>query len=98
MSDEEKIIKKIIEKIDCILDDINQYSTRDRDFSIAQTARELSEAYKNLAIIQLTKDVPTIEPRIEYGSDGEPYRLFISGGHVVPDTLQDWRYEEEKSE
>jgi len=44
--------------------------------------------------IKLVNEAPTIEPRIEYGSDGEPYRLFISGGHVVPDTLQGWRYEE----
>ena len=95
MSDEEKTIKKIIEKIDYILNDINLYSNRDRDFLAAQTARELSEAYKNLAIIQLTKDVPTIKPQIEYDTDWQP---FISGGHVVSDTLQGWRYEEEKSE
>ena len=37
---------------------------------------------------------PTIEPRIEYGTDGQPYRLFMSGGKIVPDVLQGWRYEE----
>ena len=25
-------------------------------------------------------NAPTVEPRIEYGTDGQPYRLFISGG------------------
>jgi hypothetical protein len=95
LSDEEQTIKKIVEKIDYILNDINPYSTRDRDFSIAQTARELSEAYKNLAIIQLTRDVPTIGPRIEYGTDGQPS---ISGGHVVPDVLQGWKYQEAENE
>ena len=39
-------------------------------------------------------NAPTIEPRIEYGTDGQPYRLFMSDGQVVPDTLQGWRYEE----
>lgn len=40
-------------------------------------------------------NAPTIEPRIEYGTDGQPYRLSMSGGQVVPDTLQGWRYEED---
>ena len=35
----------------------------------------------------------TVEPRIEYGTDGQPYRLSMSGGQVVPDMLQGWRYE-----
>ena len=39
-------------------------------------------------------NAPTVEPRIEYGTDGQPYRLFMSGGRVVPDMLQGWRYEE----
>ena len=39
-------------------------------------------------------NAPTVEPRIEYGADGQPYRLFMSGGQVVPDMLQGWRYEE----
>ena len=39
-------------------------------------------------------NAPTVEPRIEYGTDGQPYRLFMSGGQVVPDNLQGWRYEE----
>lgn len=45
--------------------------------------------------MNLILNAPTIEPRIEYGTDGQPYRLFMSGGQVVPDTLQVWRYEEE---
>lgn len=44
--------------------------------------------------MNLIHNAPTIEPRIEYGTDGQPYRLFMSGGQVVPDTLQGWRYEE----
>lgn len=44
-------------------------------------------------ILALIDNAPTIEPRIEYGTDGQPYRLFMSGGQVVPDTLQGWRYE-----
>lgn len=43
--------------------------------------------------INLILNAPAIEPRIEYGTDGQPYRLFMSGGQVVPDTLQGWRYE-----
>lgn len=43
----------------------------------------------------LIDKAPTVEPRIEYGTDGQAYRLFISGGRVVPDALQGWRYEKE---
>ena len=39
---------------------------------------------------------PTIEPHIEYGTDGQPYRLYMSGGQVVPDMLQGWKYDEKK--
>ena len=45
-------------------------------------------------VIDLIDNAPEIDPRIEYGTDGQPYRLFMSGGQVVPDTLQGWRYEE----
>lgn len=44
--------------------------------------------------LKIIDNAPTIEPRIEYGTDGQPYRLFMSGGQVVPDNLQVWRYEE----
>ena len=64
-------------------------------------ANALKEKFSNMYrddyekwIKAIIDNAPTIEPRIEYGSDGEPYRLFISGGHVVPDTLPGWRYEE----
>lgn len=36
---------------------------------------------------------PMVEPRIEYGTDGQPYRLFMSGGKVVPELLQGGQYE-----
>lgn len=45
-------------------------------------------------VIMTIDNAPSVEPRIEYGTDGQPYRLFMSGGQVVPDTLQGWRYEE----
>lgn len=45
-------------------------------------------------VIDLIDNAPTVEPRIEYGTDGQPYRLFMSGGQIMPDTLQGWRYEE----
>ena len=43
---------------------------------------------------EIIDKAPTIEPRVEYGTDGQPYRLFVSSGRVVPDTLQGWCYEE----
>lgn len=56
---------------------------------------EFDEYYKGLGRAKvITDNAPTIEPRIEYGTDGQPYRLFMSGGQVVPDMLQGWRYEE----
>ena len=45
-------------------------------------------------IFKLIDNATTVEPRIEYGTDGQPYRLFMSGGQFVPDVLQGWRYEE----
>ena len=45
-------------------------------------------------VIMTIDNAPTVEPRIEYGTDGQPYRLFMSGGQIVPDTLQGWRYDE----
>ena len=45
-------------------------------------------------VLDIIDNAPAVEPRIEYGTDGQPYRLFMSGGQVVPDTLQGWRYEE----
>ena len=48
----------------------------------------------NEIIFMDTDNAPTVEPRIEYGTDGQPYRMFMSGGQVVPDVLQGWRYEE----
>lgn len=48
MTDKERVVEKIIERIDYVLDGINQMSTRQADLLTAQAARELSEAYKNL--------------------------------------------------
>jgi hypothetical protein len=48
------------------------------------------------AILNAIDNAPTVEPRIEYGTDGQPYRLFMSGGQVVTDMLQGWRYEERR--
>lgn len=47
-----------------------------------------------IGIFDLINNAPTVEPRIEYDTDGQPYRLFMSGSQVVPDMLQGWRYEE----
>lgn len=72
----------------------------------------------NKRIYDIIDNAPAVEPRIEYGTDGQPYRLFMSGGkeyerpqwsvsylhpdsitkamsggQVVPDTLQGWQYE-----
>lgn len=47
---------------------------------------------------EIIDNAPAVEPRIEYGTDGQPYRLFMSGGQVVPDTLQGWRYEGETND
>lgn len=49
-------------------------------------------------VMRIIDNAPSIEPRIEYGTDGQPYRLFMSGGQVVPDTLQGWRYEGETND
>ena len=61
-------------------------------------ADALKEAFKKKCCCEISLDLidnaPTVEPRIEYGADGQPYRLFMSGGQVVPDMLQGWRYEE----
>lgn len=46
--EEEKIVEKIIERIDYVLGGINQISTRQADLLTAKTVRALSEAYKNL--------------------------------------------------
>jgi len=48
MTDKERVVEKIIEKIDYVLGGINQISTRQADLLSAQAVRELSEAYKNL--------------------------------------------------
>lgn len=56
-----------------------------------------SEMLSTKDIAKIIDSAPTFEPEIEYGTDGQPYRLFISvisGGQVVPDMLQGWRYEE----
>lgn len=50
--------------------------------------------YLDSDVRRIIDNAPTVEPRIEYGTDGQPYRLFISGGQVVTDNLQGWRYEE----
>ena len=42
----------------------------------------------------LLENAPTVEPRIEYGTDRQAYKLFISGGQVIPDMLQGCKYEE----
>ena len=52
------------------------------------------EDFTYLHFIDAIDDAPTVEPRTEYGTDGQAYRLFISGGQVVPDMLQGWKYEE----
>ena len=46
------------------------------------------------SVCDLIDNAPTVEPRIEYGTDGQPYRLFMSGDQVTPDMLQGWKYEE----
>lgn len=46
-----------------------------------------------LAFTRIIDNAPTVGPRVEYGTDGQPYRLFMSSGQVVPDTLQGWKYE-----
>ncbi len=48
----------------------------------------------NKRIYDIIDSIPAVGPRIEYGADGQPYRLFMSGGQVVPDALHGWRYEE----
>jgi hypothetical protein len=56
---------------------------------------EMFEPYVHVRdILHAIDNAPTVEPRIEYGSDGQPYRMFMSSGQVVPDMLQGWRYEE----
>lgn len=45
------------------------------------------------SIMETIDNAPTVEPRIEYGTDGQPYKLFMSGGQLVPDMLQGWKYE-----
>lgn len=53
-----------------------------------------NDGYGIWRFTEIIDNAPTIEPRIEYGTHGQPYRLFMSGGQVVPDTLQGRKYEE----
>ena len=75
-----------------VLDELmaHQYS---QDFC---KEHSIEYSINNSMVRIIVNGVQAVEPRIEYGVDGQPYKLFMSGGQVVPDMLQGWKYEEKK--
>ena len=74
-----------------------------KDIDIPKMCEEChSQSYNNgfdagyeLGKEDAQKHITELNERIEYGSDGLPYKMGISTGNkVVPDQLQGWRYEE----
>jgi len=45
------------------------------------------------SILRSLNGATIVEPRIEYGTDRQPYKMSMTSGQVVPDNLQGWRYE-----
>lgn len=87
-------IKNHLNKADWSIRNATPYNPTGDAISREALIREIGrtdEWYKGRSICNIIDDAPPVEPRIEYGTDGQPYKLSMTNGKKYERTQGEWR-------